>query len=78
MSRAWLAVAGTLLAASACASLFDDRAFEVHFFRIRTQIGFHYDVIHGKWYGPNIGETSDPGPGATPPPSPAPGRPRRR
>ena len=35
-----------------------------------TQIGFRYDVIHGHWYGPNVGEQYDPGPGL-PPPAPA-------
>jgi len=29
-----------------------------------TQIGVRYDVIHGSWYGPNVGEQYDPGPGA--------------
>ncbi|MFY9553013.1 MAG: DUF2279 domain-containing protein, partial [Thermoanaerobaculia bacterium] len=31
-----------------------------------TQIGYRYDVIHGRWYGPNIGEKYDPGPGIPP------------
>jgi hypothetical protein len=31
-----------------------------------TQIGFYYDLIHGHWYGPGVGEQYDPGPGVPP------------
>ena len=31
-----------------------------------TQIGYRYDFIHQRWWGPNIGEQYDPGPGIAP------------
>jgi len=37
--------------------------FFFNFFRIPfTQIGFHYDLNHGKWHGPDAGNVYDPGP----------------
>ncbi|MGE5277949.1 MAG: DUF2279 domain-containing protein [Acidobacteriota bacterium] len=37
--------------------------FFFNFFRIPfTQVGFHYDLNHGKWHGPDAGNVYDPGP----------------
>jgi len=37
--------------------------FFFNFFRIPfTAVGFHYDLNHGKWHGPDAGNVYDPGP----------------